>query len=123
MVFGVGNSETETGIMPSAEAFAAMEKFNEQLMAAGVLVDGGGLKPSSVGKRVLTDGDRRMVVDGPFTETKEVIAGYMIWNVKDIDEAVEWVKKAPSLGSCPAVTEIRPIYGPEDFADLVPTDQ
>ena len=109
MVFGKATDDTENGASVTPEAFEAMEKFSEELIRAGVLLDGGGLMPSSKGKRVAFDGARRTVIDGPFAETRELVAGFMIWEVKDMDEAVAWVMRSPSLGPGPSVTEIRPL--------------
>lgn len=102
--------------MPKPEAFAAMGKFNEELEKAGILLGGDGLRPSSKGKRVRFSGDKRLVIDGPFAETKELIAGYGLWQVKSMEEAVEWVKRAPFSGE--EEIEIRQLFEPEDFAYL-----
>jgi hypothetical protein len=91
----------------------AMDKYNQALMAAGILKDGGGLKPTRFAKRVHFSGKNRTVIDGPFAETKDVIAGYMVWEVKSIEEAIEWVKKGPVASG--SDVEIRPLYSPEDF--------
>jgi len=102
--------------MPKQKGLEEMGKYNEELVKAGILVEFGGLQPTSKGKRVRLSGDQRTVIDGPFTEAKELIAGYMIWQVRSMDEAVEWVKRAPNPESESEV-EIRPIFGPEDFGD------
>ena len=105
--------------MPTAELFEAMGKFNEELVKAGVMLTGDGLKPSSQGKRVAFDGPKRTVIDGPFAETRELVAGYWIWEVKDMAEAVEWVKRCPNPMSGPSEIEIRPFYEMSDFGDVV----
>lgn len=108
--------ESEQGIMPSGELLEAMGKYNEELVNAGVMVGGDGLKPSSAGKRIAFDGASRSVIDGPFAETRELAAGYWVWEVKDMDEAVEWAKRCPNPMSGPSELEIRPVFGPDDFA-------
>jgi hypothetical protein len=109
------NPESEAGEMPSTEALAEMGKFNEELVKAGVMLAGEGIAPSSRGKRIQFDGpSERRVIDGPFTETKELIAGYWLWQVKSMDEAVEWLKRAPFQEG---VVEIRPVLEEEDFGD------
>ena len=119
MVFGKATEDSEKGVPPSPDAFEAMERFNEALVKAGVLVAGAGLKPSAHAKRVAIHGSRRTVIDGPFAETKEVIAGFSIWEVKDMDEAVAWAKRSPSLGSGPSEIEIRPFYEMADMSELL----
>ena len=116
MVFVKATKDSEAGKLPSAEMFAAMDKYNQQLIAAGILKDCDGLKPTSQGKRVRFDGASRTVTDGPFAATSELVAGYWIWTVKDMNEAVEWVKKCPNPMPGPSEIEIRPIYEMEDFA-------
>lgn len=116
MVIGKANKDSEAGVMPKQKGLEEMGRYNEELVKAGILVDFGGLHPSSKGKRVRLSGNKRTVIDGPFTEAKELIAGYMIWQVRSIDEAVEWVKRAPNPEHESEV-EIRPIFGPEDFGD------
>jgi len=106
---------SEAGAMPSTELLAEMGKYNEDLVNAGVMLAGEGLHPSSKGKRVRFDADRRTVIDGPFAETKELIAGFWIWQVKSMDEAVEWLKRAPFGGG--AEVEIRPVFEAEDFGE------
>src|SRR5262245_33227896 len=119
LVLVKANKEYEAGAMPSTELLTAMGKFNEQLVKAGVMLSGEGLHPTSKGKRVRFDGDKRTVIDGPFSETKELVGGFWIWQVKSVDEAVEWLKKAPFDGG--AEIEIRPIRGPDDFGpELTP---
>ena len=107
--------------MPSTELLAAMGKYNEQLVAAGVMLAGEGLHPSSKGKRVRFSGTQRSVIDGPFAETKELIAGYWLWQVKSMDEAVEWVKRCPNPMQSDSDIEIRPVFEAEDFgAEFTP---
>ncbi|KPF44690.1 YciI family protein [Rhizobium sp. AAP43] len=110
--------DSEEGIMPSAELFEEMGKFNEDLVKAGIMLSGTGLKPSKVGKRVAFDGANRRVIDGPFAETRELVAGFWIWEVKDMDEALAWVKRCPNPMPGPSEIEIRPFYEMEDFAEI-----
>jgi hypothetical protein len=119
MVFVKANKDSEAGVMPSEEVFREMGKFNEELVKAGVMLAGEGLQPSSKGKRVRCAGKQRTVIDGPFAETKELVAGFWMWQVKSIDEAVEWIRRSPFQEG---EIEIRPIFGPEDFAGAVPPD-
>src|SRR6516164_4104801 len=119
MVIGKASKATEAGEMPSAEMFEAMGKFNEELINAGILLDGTGLTPSSRGARVRFSGSNRTVIDGPFPETKELIAGFSIWKVSSLQEAIEWVKKSPNCMTDDHDVEIRPLFEPEDFAGLV----
>jgi hypothetical protein len=105
--------ESEAGEMPSEKLLAEMGKYNEQLVKAGVMLAGEGLHPSSRGKRVRFSGNQRTVIDGPFAESKELLAGYWLWQVKSIEEAVEWLKRAPFDGG--AEVEIRPVFEAEDF--------
>ena len=110
MVFGKATEDTEkSGASVSPEEFEAMEKFIGELVNAGVLLDAAGLMPSSKGKRIVLDGASRTVIDGPFAETRELIAGYMLWEVKDMDEAVAWAKRSPSPASGRSEIEIRPL--------------
>jgi len=113
MVFVKASKESETGQMPTTQLVAEMGRYNEELVRAGVMEAGEGLHPSSKGKRVRFSGPQRTVIDGPFAETKELIAGFWIWKVKSIDEAVEWLKKAPFDGG--TEIEIRPIFDSEEF--------
>ena len=113
MVLVKASKESEAGEMPSEEILAAMGKYNEQLVKAGVMLAGDGLHPTSKGKRVRFSGSQRTVIDGPFTETKELLAGYWLWQVKSIEEAVEWLKRAPFDGG--TEIEIRPVFEAEDF--------
>jgi len=117
MVLVKGNPESEEGQMPSTDELAAMGDFNEELVKAGVMLAGEGLAPSSRGKRVAFSGpDERRVIDGPFTESKELLAGYWVWQVKSIDEAVEWLKRSPFQDT---EVEIRPVFETEDFGDAL----
>jgi hypothetical protein len=114
------NRETEAGVMPSEELLSAMTKYNEELVKAGVLLDGAGLKPTSKGARIRYTGSKRTVVDGPFTEAKELVAGYWLIQVKSHEEAIEWAKRAPNPhgeGNDAAEIEVRPLYEMEDFGD------
>lgn len=117
MVFVKATEGSERGVMPSTEMLEAMGKFNDELAEAGIMVDGDGLKPSSQGKRIAFDGPSRLVIDGPFAETKELVAGYWLWNVRDMDEAVAWAKRCPNPMPSPSELEIRPLYEMEDFAE------
>ena len=103
--------------------FQAMGAFNEELVAAGVMVAGDGLKPSSAGKRIAFDGDRRTVIDGPFAATTELVAGYWIWSVRDMDEAVGWARRCPNPMPGPSELEIRPFYEAEDLVGLMPPEE
>ena len=119
MVFVPGDKNSEAGVMPTEELIAKMMKFNEELVKAGVMLDGQGLTPTAKAKRVRFEGGKRTVIDGPFAESKELVAGYWIWRVKTIAEAVEWLKRAPFDGGVEVT--IRPIFSPEDFgAELTP---
>jgi hypothetical protein len=119
MVFVKASKESEAGVMPSRELLTAMGKFNEELVKAGVMLAGDGLHASSKGKRVKFSGQQRIVTDGPFAETRELIAGYWLWQVKSIEEAVEWLKRAPFDGG--TEVEIRPVFEAADFgAQLTP---
>jgi hypothetical protein len=118
MVIVKASKESETGAVPDTKSklFADMDAFNQELMKAGIMVSGDGLKASKFGKRVHFSGKNRTVTDGPFTETKELIAGYWVWNVKSMDEALEWVKRCPNPHADDSDIEIRPFFEPEDFA-------
>ena len=119
MVIVKANEESEAGIMPSEQMLADMGNFNEELVKAGLMLDGEGLHPSSKAKRVKFSGGNRVVTDGPFAETRELIAGYWVWKVNSIEEAVDWLKRAPFDGG--AEVEIRPIFEAEDFgAEFTP---
>lgn len=115
MVLVKATADSEAGLMPSAELIEAMGAFNQELADAGIMQAGEGLKPSSQGKRVAFDGPRRAVIDGPFPATSELVAGFWLWEVKDMDEAVEWVKRCPNPMPSPSEIEIRPLYELEDF--------
>ena len=122
MVLVKATEDSETGIMPSPELFEAMGKINEELVEAGIMQSGDGLKPSSDGKRIAFDGPGRTVIDGPFTHTGELVAGFWLWEVADMDEAVEWVKRCPNPMPGPSEIEIRPLYELSDFADAIPPE-
>lgn len=125
MVFVKATEDSEAGMKPSPELnqlFIDMGKFNEELVKAGIMVAGDGLKPSSKGKRVAFDGASRTVIDGPFAETRELVSGYWLWEVKDMDEAVEWVKRCPNPMFGPSEIEIRPLFEMADFADIIPAE-
>src|SRR5579864_1661895 len=113
MVIVKANKDSEAGVLPSKDILTAMGKFNEELVKAGVMLSGEGLHPSSKGKRVKFSGARPIVIDGPFAETKELIAGFWIWQTKSLDEAVEWLKRSPFGGG--AEIEIRQVFEMEDF--------
>lgn len=115
MVFVPGDKRSEAGEMPSEELISKMMKFNEDLVKAGVMLAGDGLTPTAKAKRVRFDGASRTVIDGPFAETKELVAGYWIWQVKSMDEAVEWLKRAPFDGGVEVA--LRPIFDPADFGE------
>lgn len=119
MVIVKASPESEAGQMPSQELLAAMGRYNEELARAGVMLAGDGLHPSSKGARVRFEGTKRTVIDGPFAETKELVAGYWIWQCKSMDEAIEWLKRAPFDGG--AEVELRQVFEPDDFgAELTP---
>jgi hypothetical protein len=109
--------DSEAGVMPTRELLTAMGEFNESLVKAGILLAGEGLQPSRLGKRVRFSGKTRTVTDGPFAETKELVAGFWIWQVRSIEEAVEWVKRCPNPMLTDSDIEIRPVFGPEDFGE------
>ena len=119
IVFVKATKSSEDGVMPTTELMEAMGKFNEELVNAGIMQSGDGLHPSSKGKRVIFDGDSRTVVNGPFPHTNELVAGFWIWTVKDMDEAVEWVKRCPNPMLERSEIEIRPMFEMEDFGDVV----
>jgi hypothetical protein len=116
MVIVKATKDSEAGIMPSQQLIADMGKFNQELLKAGVILAGDGLKPSSHGKRVRFSGTQRTVIDGPFAETKELVSGYWIWQVRSLDEAVEWLRRCPNPMPTESDMEIRPLYEAEDFA-------
>jgi hypothetical protein len=117
MVFVPGDKNSEAGVMPSEELIGKMMKFNEELVKAGVMLDGDGLTPTSKAKKVRFEGSKRTVIDGPFAESKELVAGYWIWEVKSIDEAVEWIKRAPFDGGVEIT--LRPFISPEAFGEAL----
>lgn len=122
MVFVKATGDSEAGLLPSAELLEAMNRFNEDLVQAGIMLAGGGLKPTAQAKRIGFDGTGRTVIDGPFAETRELVAGFWIWEVKDMDEAVAWVKRCPNPMPGPSEIEIRPFYEIADFAEVLNGD-
>ncbi|HUI61425.1 MAG TPA: YciI family protein [Steroidobacteraceae bacterium] len=121
MVMVKATKDSEDGVLPTQERFAAMGQFNESLIKAGIMLAGEGLKPSRFGKRVHFSGKSRTVTDGPFPETKELVAGFWLWQVRSIEEAVEWVRRCPNPMLSDSDIEIRPLYEAEDFgANLTP---
>jgi hypothetical protein len=121
MVIVKASKDSEAGIMPSQKLLTEMGKFNEELVKAGVMLAGDGLQPSSKGKRIRFSGDKRTVIDGPFAETKELIAGYWLWQVRSMEEAVEWVKRCPNPHAGESEIEIRQVFEAEDFgSELTP---
>lgn len=117
MVLVKATNESERGELPSEAELAAMGDFNEELVKAGVLLAGDGLHPSSKGARVHFSGRDTKVVDGPFAETKELVAGYWLWQVKSMDEAIEWARRCPNPGRTDSILEIRPVFEPDDFGE------
>jgi hypothetical protein len=117
MVIVKATADSEAGILPTQELLTDMGRFNEELVKAGIMLAGEGLKPSSNGKRVRFSGAKRTVIDGPFAETKELIAGYWIWQVRSMDEAVEWVRRCPNPMLGDSEIEIRPIFEAADFGE------
>jgi hypothetical protein len=118
MVMVKATKDSENGEMPSEQLLRDMGNYNEELVKAGIMLDGQGLKPSSQGKRVVFNGAKRTVVDGPFAETKELVAGYWLWQVKSMDEALEWVKRVPDpMPGEEAIIEIRPVFEADDFGE------
>jgi hypothetical protein len=117
MVMVKATADSEAGKMPSTELLTAMGKFNEELVKAGVMLAGEGLHPTSKGKRVRFSGANRTVTDGPFTETRELISGFWIWQCKSMEEAVEWVKRCPNPMAVESDIEIRQVFAPEDFGE------
>lgn len=121
MVMVKATKDSEAGVMPTEKLLADMGNFNEQLVKAGIMLAGEGLHPSVKGKRVQFNGDKRTVVDGPFAETKELVAGFWMWKVKSMEEAIEWVKRCPNPMPGPSEIEIRPVFEMEDFgAEMTP---
>jgi hypothetical protein len=123
MVFAKATEDSEKGAPPTAEAFAAMDRFIEELVKAGVFVAGAGLKNSDQAKRIVFDGSRRTVIDGPFAEARELVAGFSIWEVKDMDEAVAWAKRSPSVTSGRSEIEIRPFFEAADLAEVMTPEE
>ncbi len=118
MIFVKATADSEAGIMPPVELFEEMGKYNEALVKAGIMKDGDGLRPTKDAKRVRFSGGKRTVIDGPFAETKEIVAGYWIWECASMEEAVEWVKKCPNPMLTDSDIDIRPMFMPEDFANM-----
>ena len=118
MILVKANKDSEAGVLPSAELLTAMGKYNEELIKAGIMLAGEGLHPSSRGARVRFSGSKRTVIDGPFAETKELVAGYWLWQVKSKEEAIEWVKRCPNPMPGDSEIEIRQVFEAEDFGDL-----
>jgi len=124
MVIVKATKNSEAGILPSEKLLADMGKYNEELVRAGIMLAGEGIHPSSKGKRVRLGGSKRTVIDGPFSETKELVAGFWLWQVKSLEEAVEWVKRCPDpMPGEETEIEIRPVFSPEDFAPSDPTGE
>jgi hypothetical protein len=126
MVFAIATEDGGQGLDPTPEAleaWEAMDRFTEELVQAGVMVAGAGLKPTAEGKRIVCEGPGRTVIDGPFAETREIVAGFSIWEVKDMDEAVAWAKRAPNAMAGRSVVEIRPFYEAADLADFVTPEE
>ncbi|MET0509467.1 MAG: YciI family protein [Burkholderiaceae bacterium] len=119
MVLVKATQDSEAGVMPSAQLLTEMGQFNDQLAKAGVILAGDGLQPSSKGARVRFSGSNRTVIDGPFAETKELVAGYWIWQVRSMDEAIEWVRRCPNPHETESEIEIRPVFEMEDFGDAL----
>lgn len=119
MVFVKASAGSEAGEMPTEELFTQMMAYNEELVKAGIMRGGDGLKPSSAGARVHFSGKKRTVIDGPFAETKELVAGYWLWEVKSMQEAIDWVKRCPNPMNEDSDIEIRPIFEPEDFGEAL----
>ena len=120
MVFVKATTDSETGALPTPEAFAAMDRFNDALVAAGIMLAGTGLKPTVQAKRIAFDGSGRTVLDGPFAATSELVAGFWIWEVADMDEAVAWATRCPNPMPGPSEIEIRPFYEAADLAEVLP---
>ena len=123
MVIVKATHESEAGQLPSTELLEAMGRYNEELAKAGIMLAGEGLKPSSSGARVRFAGSERSVVDGPFAETKELIAGFWLWEVRSMDEAIEWVKRCPNPMEGESVIEIRPVFEADDFGEAMTPEQ
>lgn len=119
MVLVKATAESEAGVMPSSELLEAMGRYNAALVAAGIMLAGEGLHPSNRGKRVAFDGPRRTVIDGPFPATRELVAGFWLWQVRDMEEAVEWAKRCPNPMPGPSEIEIRPVFEAADFGEAL----
>lgn len=119
IVFVKANKDTEAGVMPSTELLEAMGKYNEELVNAGIMLAGEGLHPSSRAARIRFSGDQRTVVDGPFTEAKELVAGFWLWQVRSMDEAIEWAKRCPNPTGDESELEIRQVFEAEEFGDAL----
>jgi hypothetical protein len=119
MVLVKATADSEAGVMPTQESLTTMGAYNQSLVKAGIMLAGEGLKPSRQGKRVHFSGKVRTVIDGPFAETKELVAGFLLWQVRSIEEAVEWVKRCPNPMLTDSDIEIRPVFGPEDFGEAL----
>jgi hypothetical protein len=117
MVLVKASDDSEAGKLPSTELLAEMGSYNEELVKAGIMLDGDGLRPSSDGVRIQFSGEERAVVDGPFAETKELVAGYWVWQVRDMDEAIEWAKRCPNPTGLESVLELRPMAEADDFGE------
>jgi hypothetical protein len=117
MVIVKASKESEAGVLPDTEILTKMGKYNEELVKAGIMLAGEGLQPTSKGKRVRFSGDKRTVIDGPFTETKELIAGYWMWQVRSMEEAVEWLKRCPNPHPGETEVEIRPVFEANDLGE------
>jgi len=123
MVIVKASKDSEAGVLPDQKLLTEMDKFNQELLKAGILLAGEGLKPTSQGVRVRFSGDKRTVTDGPFTETKELIAGFWLWQVKSMQEAMEWVKRCPNPHNDDSDIEIRPVFEAEDFGPALSPEQ
>ena len=123
LVIVKANEQSEAGVMPSTELLEAMGRYNEELVKAGIMLAGEGLHPSSRGARIHFDGASRTVTDGPFAETKELVAGYWLWQVRSLEEAIEWVKRCPNPHAGPSDIEIRPVFEAEDFGEAFTPEQ
>ena len=123
MVFGKATEDSGEGVPPTAEAFAAMDRFTEELVKAGVFVAAAGLKNSAQAKRIVSEGPGRTVIDGPFAETRELVVGFSIWEVKDMDEAVAWAKRSPSVMPGKSEIEIRPFFEAADLAEFLTLEE
>jgi hypothetical protein len=117
MVLVKASEDSEAGVMPTEQLLTEMGKYNEELVKAGIMLDGDGLHPTSKAVRVRFSGKDRTVIDGPFTETKELLAGYWVWQVRDMDEAIEWAKRCPNPTGEESVLELRPVFEAEDFGE------